>query len=282
MKYTLLLGASALALGFGSWTTPAEAGNIILTGHDNDYHCSAGNYGNACGAISAELSYVRDGSSLPVLVIDNGNELSNSVSGLGIAFTAKTVNAVTAGMFNHATYSAFAVASVSSCGGCDNPIGSGTKLSSFSTAIASFVTAGGGVLGLAGATDPDAYAYVPDAAGNPTPIYSSSGFVATSTGTTAIPGFFAVNGDETHNQFSNPGTGGVSPAYKVAERFGGTTGSNPAITLFTAGAIITCKASSSCTIKTGGGGGKVPEPMTLGLLGVGLFGLGAARRARRS
>ncbi len=40
----------------------------------------------------------------------------------------------------------------------------------------------------------------------------SSGFVATPTGTSNIPGFFAVNGDETHNIFTS-----FNSAYKVAE-----------------------------------------------------------------
>ncbi len=237
MRKALFLGASALALGFGfgGFSSSAEAGNILLTGHDNDLHCYFGNAGNACGASGAEVSYVKAGSSLPVLAIDDltsgRQELDSALTTLGVAHTTVTVGAVTAGMFNHSLYSAFAVASVTTCGGCDNPVGTGTHLAAFSSAIISFFNAGGGILGLAGATDPNAYAYIPDSAGNPTPIFASSGFVTTPAGTT-IPGFFAVNGDETHNTFDNPGTGGVSPVIIVAERFGGTASSDPAVTLF--------------------------------------------------
>lgn len=276
MKNTLMIGTSAVAFGLAGMVVPAQAGDLILTGHDNDFHCSAGNYGNACAALDAELAFVRNGSSLPVLVIDAGSQLSGSLAGVGggavIPYVTVAPGAVTAASFNHSLYSAFAVASVSTCGGCDNAVGTGTTLAAFSAAIDSFFNAGGGILGLAGASDTAAYAYVPNAAGATTSIGSSAGFVATVAGTSGIPGFFAVNGDETHNQFSNPGTGGVDPAYQVAERFGGTDSTNPPITLFLTNAAIT----------TGGGittgPTPAPEPVSLSILGVGLFGLAAARR----
>lgn len=273
MKYTFLAGVSAIALGFIS---PAMAGSIILTGHDNDFHCNAGNEGNACTALGAELAFVRAGSTLPVLTIDDGSELVNSVSGLGIPFHNVSVGAVTAGLFNHSVYSAFVVASVSTCGGCDNPPGSGTAIAAFASSINSFFNAGGGILGLAGASDGAAYAYVPDSAGVPVPIFNSSGFVTTAAGAT-IPGFFAVNGDQTHNTFSDPGTGGVSAAYKVAEIYDPTgSGSGPAVTLFTTGTIVcTPPSSTKCHIIS------TPEPFGLSLLGAGLFGLGLARSRRR-
>jgi hypothetical protein len=272
MRYTLLAGVSAVAFGLPWLTSPAQAGNILLTGHDNDFHCTYGD-SNACAALGAEASYVRAGSSLPMLVIDDGTELSGSLSGLGVPIVSVSVGSVTAGMFNHSVYSAFAVASVTSCGGCDNPTGTGTALAGFSSAIASFFDAGGGILGLTSAGDPNGFAYVPDAAGSPTPIFTSSGFTATPTGLAGIPGFIAVNGDETHNVFAEPGTGGVSSFYDVAERFTYNGGTGQPVTLFGTGAIV-C-TGSSCTIHG------VPEPISLSMLGVGLFGLAAARRYRR-
>jgi PEP-CTERM motif-containing protein len=259
-------GASALTIGMAS---PAMAGNIILTGHDNDFHCAEGDAGSACEAIAAEVSFVQAGSALPVLAIDAGTELSASLTAKGIAFTAVAPSAVTGSMFDHAKYSAFVVASVTSCGGCDNPAGTGTTLAGFEPQIVSFFNAGGGILGLAGAEDAAAYAYLPEAGGDTTPIFSSSGFVATAAGLANIPGFFAVNGDQTHNTFSD-----FASFYQVAETFGV---GGPAVTLFGTGGTIKC-TGTSCTIHGG-----VPEPSTWAMLGLGFFGLGmVARRKNRN
>jgi len=261
MRQTLLAGVGVAALGFAG---PAMAGNIILTGHDNDFHCTeAGDAGGACEALAAEATFVTNGSTLPILSIDAGTELTAALIAKGFAVTSIAPSAVTAASFDPTKFSAFAVASVSSCGGCDNPPGTGAMLAAFSTSIASFFDAGGGILGLTGSTDPTAFSYVPDAASG-SPIASTSGFVATTAGTTDIPGFFAVNGDQTHNIFPT-----FSSAYVVAETEGV---GGPAVTLFIKGGTITCTKPSGCVIHG------VPEPMTLSLLGAGLFGLGVARR----
>jgi hypothetical protein len=271
MRYTLLASVGAVALGFAS---PAMAGgNIALTGHDDDFHCTyAPSYHGAgigpCQQLGALASFVRNGSSLPVLAIDDGSELTGALGGqIGAGNVVSVpVSAVTAGMFNHSIYSAFAVASVTSCGGCDNPTGTGTALSAYSAAIDAFFNAGGGILGLTGAGDPNAFAYVPDAAAG-VPIFQSSGFVATPAGLADIPGFDTVNGDETHNIFTS------YTGYTVAEIE--PDDGNAPVTIFIKNGSISCTANNSCTIHG------APEPFSLSLLGVGLFGLGMARRFRR-
>jgi hypothetical protein len=90
------------------------------------------------------------------------------------------------------------------------------------------------------------------------------------------------NAEARDNFFNEPGTGGLSPLYVVTERLGSaTTGTPESIAL--SNGVITCTATNSCTIGKGGGGGtSVPEPVSLSLLGVGLLGIGAARRKRKA
>jgi hypothetical protein len=269
-KSALLAGVASAGLGFA---VPASAGNIVLTGHDNDFHESAAAHAAALGA----LNLVRNGSTLPVLIIDNGGEavnLVNSVLGVGHEVT-KSVGSITAADFDHSVYSAFVVASVTTCGGCDNPVGTGTTLAGFASAIAAFFNAGGGIYGLAGASDPSAYAYVPESATNAGGSPPSTGYVTTAAGTTL--GVPAVNGDTTHNFFNEPGTGGLSSLYVVTERLGSATTGTPETIALVGGSIKS--TGPNCVIT--GTHPRVPEPMSLSLLGAGLFGLAAARRRWR-
>lgn len=262
----VLLCAAAFCLAISS---PMFAGNIALTGHDDDFHFSqSGFFDTAPGAqLNALVTFARNGSTLPVLTFDAGSELTNSLTKLGIPFTNVNPNlGVAASLFNAATFSAFVVASDTTCGGCDNSAIGEANIAAQNTAINAFLNAGGGIVGLAGASSPGYYAFVPQTA------TSVGGAPSTGYSATGIFGIPAVNGDATHNLFHDPGTFGESSFYQVAETnaFGnGVIGPGGAATLV----CFKCTTSGG-VITGGGGGGTAPEPSSLLLMGVGLLALG--------
>lgn len=277
-KKSVKLAATAVALVIGGVmgvAVPASAGNIFLTGHDNDFHRSSA---QANAQMAGALALVRNGSTLPVLTFDAGSQLTSQLTSLGVAFfnvnptAANLAGAPGAALFNPLLYSAFAVASVTTCGGCDNPVGTGSIIATQSAAIASFFNAGRGVLGLAGATDLDAYAYVPTAATNAGGSPPSTGYVQTAAGLAL--GITAVNGNATHNFFSEPGTGGLSALFQVVERLGNAVSGTPESVALVGGTIV-C-TGLDCVIT----GGPVPEPGSLALLGLAVAALAVSRRRR--
>jgi len=281
----LSLAATAALL-----TLPALAGNIVLTGHDDDFHYdgfgSNTTVGDPGNQLREMLIFARAGSTdptLPVLAFDkvgSSEELINSLTAiLGPAgpttFTnvdPTTASNVTDALFDPTKYSAIIVASDTSCGGCDLFDADVDNISAHAAAIGAFFDAGGGVVGLAGARyaggSPGYYAFVPAAAGGfGSP--PSSGYFQTADGATA--GIDAVNGDATHNFFFEPGTGGVSAAYKVFERLddGANGGLGTAETI----------GCTGCTVGIITGG--TPEPASIVLFGSVLLGLAGLKKFQR-
>lgn len=204
-----------LALGFS-----ANAGNLLLTGHDMDLHCSGG---SGCGNYGVALNYVRQGAptkTLPMLVLDEGTQVQsganqalakakNAVEGAGNAFPMTVVNPTSAAFatmpINVTLYSAVVIASDSTCGGCDNSTASITAINARSAALQAFFTAGGGLMYLAGANNRATYyASVPIPA---TGLAVTPPFTITAAGTAL--GLIAADANccPTHNSFATPAAG---------------------------------------------------------------------------
>src|ERR1700761_1851892 len=132
--------ATALAFTASLIAAPAFAGNIVLTGHDNDYHETFGSSASDA-AFTAEIAFVRNGSAAPVLTFDAGSELTGVLTALGISFVnvdpSNAAN-ITDSLFDHSIYSAFIVASDVNCGGCDNTDADIANIATHFAAISNF------------------------------------------------------------------------------------------------------------------------------------------------
>src|SRR6516162_6148147 len=70
-----MFGVGLLAAGM------AFGGNIFLTGHDLDFHCAGGAL--QCNALGIAMDIIRAGApdpTKPVLVLDEGSEVSNALN----------------------------------------------------------------------------------------------------------------------------------------------------------------------------------------------------------
>jgi hypothetical protein len=225
----------------------ALAGRLVATGHDADFHCSTGTdvNGPQCHYIAVAIGAVRAGApnpTLPVLVLDRGGlEMQKAIDN---AFGAGTVpmkvvdprsDEFKALPINVATYSAVAVASDSTCGGCDlnefDATPDSDAINARKADFESFFNAGGGIFAAAGARhgDGDAstgadnyYSFLPLTVGG---VAVAAPFTLTDIGKSlgledskaspAIGTHDDINCCPTHNSFKIPAGGS---ALQVAEK----------------------------------------------------------------
>lgn len=213
--------------GRGVWTLPlpSSGGNLWVTGHDPDYHCTF--QGLQCNYLKVAVNFVTNGSTLPILALDHGSEVATAVSDAfgGSGPVVNTVDPRTGfsslplvSSGGTPLYSAIIVASDTTCGGCDNNDAAGVTpdsdaINARAADIALFFNAGGGILALAGADNIGVfYNFIPVATIGAT---TSSPYTLTSLGLSL--GLIEGSDDNccaTHNSFQTPGTG--SP-FQIAE-----------------------------------------------------------------
>ena len=252
----------------------AYAGSIYLTGHDVDLHSGQNSYDNVI------LNYLRGagtGSAIAagsyrigIVKGDSGSVGTigvNTYEGFGTT-TVRTASSFT-GAADFATFlsgiDVLAISSHTSCGGCSITTADSNIINGFAPQIETFFNAGGDIFGNTGATLATFYGFLPPSAvASGSSISGSSGFTATLDGIGIGITSAMINGFPTHNRFTS-----MAPAFTVFE---------------TRGTEIISIGVRDAKIDGGGitpgGPGAVTEPATMALMGLGLAGLGFARRRK--
>jgi hypothetical protein len=166
MRVALVVLALALAL-----PAQASAGRLIVTGHDADRRCAL--LDQQCGFLQAAIKYVREtapGAKKPILVLDRGpKQLETAIQkawGLGVYHAGhwpkmKVVDPRSSAFrklkIDITRYSAIAIASDSSCGGCDLEAADAAAIWKRKKVLQAFLSDGGGIYAGAGGTNAAAY-----------------------------------------------------------------------------------------------------------------------------
>jgi hypothetical protein len=95
IKAVLLLVAAgliamAVAMGLSSSAYAATGANFVATGHDMDFHCAFGST-DECAYLKIAVDKVRNGSTLPILALDQGTELPTALANAGYTATGEVV-----------------------------------------------------------------------------------------------------------------------------------------------------------------------------------------------
>lgn len=262
----------------GMLAGPALAGAIFLTGHDPDFHAQPG-FGNGGKLLQVGINYATSGGDPDTFggkflwVESDRGFVSGHLrgeDGLNAIGLTEGVDYDTATASQFSALTTAQLAGYTAIGVASSFGGKLTRdeldaLIARSDDIADFVNAGGGIFAssecfpcggnlLAGTTDPDLFGYLPV---DVTSIGADPDFTATAFGLSLGLTNTDLN-DPTHNSFGL--VGGLN-VVDVDEAGNATT----------LAGIVTIDD---------GGFNPVPEPSTLAIVGLGLFGFALARRRR--
>jgi hypothetical protein len=253
-RRALLLALLGFAFCFALMPSQATAGRLVATGHDADSHCSGYDNQGQCHFIATAVTYVRAGSTKPMLYLDCSTTQRvkiaiTSALGAAVANSSNTICPTAAGFAGEdfSRYSAIIVGSsldqINIAGSTTTP--DSNAIAARKAAIETFFNNGGGIFALAGDINGDGlpsfpdtyYSFIPIPLGGKsvtspfrlTPEGQALGFQDSTNG---IGTNDDINCCPTHNSFQEPAAGS---ALQVAER----DGANPPApeTLFADGTI---------------------------------------------
>ena len=158
-----LIGALmvAAASSAGASTT---GGNFFGTGHDMDFHCTFGS-ADECAYFKIVVDKARNGSTLPILALDQGSQVPTALSKIGEG-PVTTVDPSNASLFNatafvdasnNPKYSVIITASDSTCGGCDNTPAGESNINARAADFTTYFDHGGNIIALTGAENFSTY-----------------------------------------------------------------------------------------------------------------------------
>ena len=262
------LGSVAIAVLLAVPAT-ASAGRLIVTGHDADRRCAQ--VDQQCGFIKASIKYVRESAPFekkPVLVLDRGPKqlaaaMHNAWAG-GYSYNGPPIKIVDprSAAFRKLKisvkrYSAIAIASDQSCGGCDLWPQDARAIVKRKRDLQAFLSAGGGIYAGAGGTNAKLYySFMPIPGVGPG---SSGPFELTPYGKRIGYKPDDVTCCGVANTFSDPAVGSMAVAAQTASKVGDT--------LIADGRVRRGKLVADTTIPAAAGQSIVVRPVSGRVLG---------------